>query len=111
MLKGIVKPNGKVVSLEGVVGRLRDGIERCFRAGYLVGVNEKDEMIIYKKGEEVPVIIPPAIKVATEPGGNGEVPPGPNLHGPVELAEPEKKPGMRTSRKQARIDAQSQNRP
>lgn len=111
MLKGIVKPNGKVVSLDGVVGRLRDGIERCFRSGFLVGVNEKDAMIIYKDGDEVPVIIPPAIKAAAEPGGNGEVPAEPDLHGPVELAEPEKKPGMRVSRKQARIDAESQNQP
>jgi len=107
MLKGIVKPNGEIVLLQDLDNKLRSSADRCFKAELLCGVNEKNSLIVYKDGIEIPVTVQvPGLK--KKQNGNGElfeewIKNALNLQ-PVDSPK-------RISRKQARINERSQNRP
>jgi hypothetical protein len=132
MLKGIVKPNGEVVSMDSMPWQQKGAATQLFKAGLLCCVNENGAMIICHDGKEVPVTTQaPATKIVQ--GNNGEVPaeppadqiPEPQGPQPAEPESPqpaepevspnEPKPGaikpfvlpaQRPSRKQARLDTE-----
>lgn len=108
MLTGIVKPDGEIVSLQNLDNKLRSSADRCFKAELLCGVNEKNSLIIFKDGIEVPVTVQvPGLK--KKQGNNGDEALKKWLKNAMNL-QPVESP-KRTSRKQARIDEQSQTRP
>ena len=73
MLKGIVKPNGEIVSMDELAGLDQASAERCFEAGFICGVDEDDAMIIFQDGVIVPVTVQEATPKIKQGGNNGEL--------------------------------------
>lgn len=107
MLKGIVRPDGEIVLLQDLDNKLRSSAIRCFKAGLLCGVNEKESLVLFKDDIEIPVTVQvPSLKKKQKGDDEALVKWLKNARNLQPVESPK-----RVSRKLARIHERSQTSP